>query len=96
MLKVRRSCNRLIFNMGIPIPGTGGLYIESGPRVWSQSPHISSWDPQCGYRKKNRDVLGFILRCKPISLSLWYSHPKRDIISHIATPLQRPTSPLLQ
>ena len=31
MLKIRRSCDRLIFNMGIPIPGKDGLYIETGP-----------------------------------------------------------------
>ena len=31
MLKIRRSCNHLIFNMGIPIPGKDGLYIETGP-----------------------------------------------------------------
>ena len=32
MLKIRRSCDRLILNMGIPIPGKDGLYIEPGPR----------------------------------------------------------------
>ena len=31
MLKIRRSHDRLIFNMGIPIPGKDGLYIEIGP-----------------------------------------------------------------
>ena len=31
LLKIRRSHDRLIFNMGIPIPGKGGLYIETGP-----------------------------------------------------------------
>ena len=31
MIKIRRSCNRLIFNMGIPIPGKDGLYVETGP-----------------------------------------------------------------
>ena len=31
MLMIRRSRNRLIFNMGIPIPGKDGLYIEAGP-----------------------------------------------------------------
>ena len=31
MLKKRRSHDRLIFNMGIPIPGKDGLYIETGP-----------------------------------------------------------------
>ena len=32
MLKIRRSRDRLIFNMGIPIRGKDGLYIEFGPR----------------------------------------------------------------
>ena len=31
MLKIRRSCNRLIFNMGISIPEKDGLYIETEP-----------------------------------------------------------------
>ena len=31
MLKIRRSRDRLIFDMGIPIPGKDGLYIEKGP-----------------------------------------------------------------
>ena len=31
MLKIRWSCDRLIFNMEIPIPGKDGLYIETGP-----------------------------------------------------------------
>ena len=33
MLKIIWSRDRLIFNMGIPIPGKDGLYIETGPRV---------------------------------------------------------------
>ena len=33
MLKIRRSHDRLIFNMGISIPGKHGLYIETGPWV---------------------------------------------------------------
>ena len=33
MLKIRWSCDRLIFNMGIPIPGKDSLYIETGPRL---------------------------------------------------------------
>ena len=32
MLKIRQSPDCLIFNMGIPIPGKDGLYIETGPR----------------------------------------------------------------
>ena len=34
MLKIRRSCDRLIFNMGIPISGKDGLYIETRPRMY--------------------------------------------------------------
>ena len=32
MLKIRRSRDRLIFNMGIPIPRKDSLYIETGSR----------------------------------------------------------------
>ena len=32
MLKIRRSRDRLIFNMRIPTPGKDGLYIETEPR----------------------------------------------------------------
>ena len=36
MFKIRGSHDHLIFNMGIPIPGKDGLYIETGPRrLWS-------------------------------------------------------------
>ena len=31
MLKIRRSHDRLIFNMEIPILGKNGLYIKTGP-----------------------------------------------------------------
>ena len=33
MFKIRRSCDGLIFNMGITIPGKDGLYIETGPSM---------------------------------------------------------------
>ena len=33
MLKIRRSRDRFIFNMGIPMPRKDGLYIETGPRT---------------------------------------------------------------
>ena len=35
MLKIRRSHDRLIFNLGIPIPVKDGLYIETGPSMLS-------------------------------------------------------------
>ena len=34
MLKIRRPTGRLIFNMGIPIPGKTVFYIETGPRSY--------------------------------------------------------------
>ena len=36
MSKIRRSSDRLIFIMRIPIPGKEGLYIETGPRFLGQ------------------------------------------------------------
>ena len=39
MLKIRRSHDRLIFNMGIPIHGKDGLYIETGPRFCKEPRH---------------------------------------------------------
>ena len=41
MLKIRRSRDRLIFNMGIPIPGKDGLYIETGPRLFIFQDHFT-------------------------------------------------------
>ena len=38
MLKIRRPTGRLIFNMGIPIPGKTVFYIETGPSIF-QYPH---------------------------------------------------------
>ena len=38
MLKIRRSRNHLIFNMGIPIPGKEGLHIETGPWFLRDAP----------------------------------------------------------
>ena len=35
--------DRLIFNMGIPIPGKDGLYIETGPRLLAQPVHQWAW-----------------------------------------------------
>ena len=40
MLKIRRPLGRLIFNMGIAIPGKSVFLIETAPR-WPCGPHIS-------------------------------------------------------
>ena len=53
MLKIGRSRDRLIFNMGIPIPGKDGLYIETGP-CWATF--------QCkGHLSRYRNSLIFIM-----------------------------------
>ena len=46
MLKIRRPLGRLIFNMGIAIPGKTVFLIETAPRtsvrtVWSMHPAVS-------------------------------------------------------
>ena len=43
MLKIWRSHHHLIFNMGIPIPGKDGLYIETGTRYHAHCLHVSFW-----------------------------------------------------
>ena len=42
MLKIRRSHDRLIFNIGIPIPRKDGPYIATGPRPLSDQVNIST------------------------------------------------------
>ena len=39
MLKIRRSWDRLIFNMGIPVLVWRHLYIETAPRWWHRATH---------------------------------------------------------
>ena len=46
MLEVRRSHDRLILYIRIPIPGKDGLYIETGPRFPTRSLGIS-WHKEC-------------------------------------------------
>ena len=67
MLKIRRSHDRLIFNMGIPIPGKDGLYIETGPWL-SPSRHESDslW-------QKTQSTLASALQlsaCRPMSYGI--------------------------
>ena len=49
MLKIRRPTGRLIFNMGIPIPGKTVFYIETGPcyemRRWNITGLRTHWNP---------------------------------------------------
>ena len=55
MIKIRRHHDHLIFIMGIPIPETSSIWIETGPRnlirhfLWAQWVFLrpcESWDPQ--------------------------------------------------
>ena len=48
MLKLRRSHDRLIFHMGIPISGKDGLYIEMGPKLHA-SPGFQQMFYDIGY-----------------------------------------------
>ena len=57
MLNIRRSHDRLIFNMGIPIPRKDALYIETGPRN-SIGTHMGMWFP----RKSRRTPVYIIAR----------------------------------
>ena len=44
IIKIRRSQDRLIFNMGIPIPRKDGLYIDTEP-WWRKACYVSSSSP---------------------------------------------------
>ena len=43
MLKIRRSCNRLIFNMGIPVPGKMVFILRQGPWYQLSCPWGCRW-----------------------------------------------------
>ena len=52
MLKIRRSRDRLIFNMGIPIPEKYGFYIETGPswlHIGSSGRYVSFYNDLTGH-----------------------------------------------
>ena len=49
MLKIRRPLGRLIFNMGIAIPGKTVFLIETAP--WSLSAVVFDYKEQIGDRK---------------------------------------------
>ena len=47
MLKIRLSRDRLIFNTGIPTPEKDGLYIETGPCLYTENLQLSWGDCGC-------------------------------------------------
>ena len=87
MLKIRQSCDRLIFNMGIPIPRKDGLYIEAGPRWYiaggSQgSRSSSSWiySPcfictTCNWQSACRHACTVLPMCC-VNVHQWLQKPK--------------------
>ena len=91
MLKIRRSRDRLIFNMGIPIPGKDGLHTETGTRklrylVWS--PYTCVLSMCCPFGPLHPSLGGCIILSglpTPKPLYLWTSqtqlvplHPKKS------------------
>ena len=71
MLKIRRSHECLIFNMGIPIPGKDGFYIEAGPSytnyTWNRfcyAHDIVCYEMiQCDLPKSNNQLSLFDFSC---------------------------------
>ena len=57
MLKIRQSRDNVIFNMGIPIPGKDGLYIESGPMCVIETSELGTGWSICTYRCDKQRVL---------------------------------------
>ena len=58
MLKIRRSRDRLIFNMGIPILVRRHPYIKTGPDTFSPlSNHCSSSENRVSHRNENVVIL---------------------------------------
>ena len=81
MLNIRWSCNCLIFNMGIPISGKDGLYIEMGPRAqWSSScsKRCHNWGSlQCTHDWYCRHGIGLsIYEC--VGVSFWTPYQAHD------------------
>ena len=77
MLKVRRSHNRLIFNMVIHIPGKDGLHTATGP--WSPVTNISVIIVISQLKHYHQNILG-IFRDDPVII------PHLGVISRVLGP----------
>ena len=64
MLKIKQSCNNLIFNMGIPIPGKDDLYIETleSHHLWSHLSFLNSATNREFFKNTTRKYAIFIFR----------------------------------
>ena len=85
MLKIRRPLGRLIFNMGIAIPGKTVFLIETAPRAPSQyADRLSQvWDSHV----KDETVLRrlFFLNVDPYTgktASFYHPPPNNDVSNH--------------
>ena len=78
MLKIRRSHDRLIFNMGIPIPGKDSLYIETGPQPFS----IPEIQMELIHGIQHRFRLSRIQMCYPLNINPRWSCPSDVPLSH--------------
>ena len=57
MLKIRRPTDRLIFNMGIPIPAKTVFYIETGPwSLWGEF-ELGSNQSKCSFMPQSQYCL---------------------------------------
>ena len=76
MLKIRRSRDRLIFTMGIPIPGKDGLYIETGP--WCHQTTICRTRSLFFFPFEDHDLIWFA-----VSSSLQALHIHNNLLSSL-------------
>ena len=67
MLKIRRPTGRLIFNMGIPIPGKTVFYIETGP--WWCIYASGNFSHQCFYM-----MVSWLFIAKPLTGQIMNGH----------------------
>ena len=73
MLKIRRPTGRLIFNMGIPIPGKTVFYIETGP--WTLTHLFFSYQTNVKHYTLLYKIgckLSDILQNIPETSGIWY------------------------
>ena len=85
MLKIRRPLGRLIFNMGIAIPGKTVFLIETAPRFWPvwvcfryKTDILAAWNKTYLYSARNRGLLfksGWVLNLSSVLARCdWWIH----------------------
>ena len=89
MLKIRRPLGRLIFNMGIAIPGKTVFLIETAPRVNIGLCQITQWKTKL--KKSEMLLLGFLLTCHVSPTFLHTCHHTSLVVSSLAPPSVLPS-----